>query len=135
MITLSKFSNGSDITVGIPIDIRPDSKFDSAIGNFVNVLPVRSCIDLEMQLMSFIASCHENFYNDCEFRHIPFRMIIKELGLLPEVNKNPIFQTMLTYQDYENILPNLKELTVDYFNPDYKASRLDLTFEIFHNIQ
>ncbi len=98
-VLLYRYTDLEDIIVGMPTLGRPEERFDSQIGYFVNMLPVRSQIRDEQCFSKFIKELQLNVIDGLDHAVYPFPAIVRELNVSRETN-SPVFQTAFIYQNF-----------------------------------
>ena len=107
MITLARFSGISDTTVAIWTTGREDTKLESVIGNFLNIVAIRVKLDPELSVDDAISRVSKALIEGYRYGSIP---IIKQQENLPRVaemladpqNTSTIFQ-LATDGSFESI--------------------------------
>jgi amino acid adenylation domain-containing protein/FkbH-like protein len=130
---LNQLYSVSDIVIGLPTNTRPDKTYQNVIGNFVNPLPVRIVLDATLSCQELIQSCHRSIYTALEYRHVPFRRIVKSISTSARGDENPIFDVMFSYQDWDNSAPILSDQKAEFVKQGYPAARLKLIIEMHKN--
>ncbi len=98
-VLLYRYTDLEDVIVGMPTLGRPEERFDSQIGYFVNMLPVRSQIRDEQCFSKFIKELQLNVIDGLDHAVYPFPVIVRELNVSRETN-SPVFQTAFIYQNF-----------------------------------
>ncbi len=126
-ILLSKCSSQHDIIVGMPILGRTHSDLKNIIGMFANTIAIRSFPIEKKNFTEFLSEIKEQLIKAYDNQDYQFDMIIDKLKIKRDLGRNPIFSTMLAFQESqinESIMGNLKMTPVQYRN---KISKFDLT--------
>ena len=129
-ILLAKYTSQDDIVIGSPISGRYNPETSNLLGMFVNSLPLRNKINGDYSFTEFCniikTNCIESFKNGT----YPFDKLVEDLKIKRDTSRNPIFDTMFTYQSegYHNV--NFNGVTGKYFIPNNKISKFDLSLEI-----
>jgi len=129
-ILLSKYTSQETIVVGSPIVGRNISELYNIIGMFVNSLPMRAKIDSNLSFKDFVNTvktiCLENYKHQA----YPFDELVEKLNISKDTSRNPLFDTMFIYQNNGNPTINLGKIKSEYYIPDTKISKFDLSLEI-----
>lgn len=99
-ILLHHYTGVEDIIVGVPTIGRPAERFDSQIGNFINMLPVRSRISNEQRFSEFIEALQFTMVDGLDHAAYPFPLIVRELNISRELTNSPVYQTAFIYQNF-----------------------------------
>ena len=132
-ILLSKYTLQDDITVGTAISGRTNKKTLNLIGMFVNSLPLRRHIDSSLKFIDFLNNIKQYLLESYEHSDYPFDELVKELDLSRDANRNPLFDTMFTYQNESFSSINFGGIKSHIDIPDTKISKFDLSLEIVPN--
>ena len=98
-VVLHRHSGEDDIIVGMAERGRSQERFESAVGYFINMLPIRTRdvgskpfagLLRELQLTMADALDHEAY---------PFPRMVRDLGIMPDDGIAPVFQVAFEYQN------------------------------------
>ena len=128
-ILLSKYTNQDEFVVGTPISGRTNKQTYNLIGMFVNTLPLKNQVDSNLQFMEFASKIKENVLDAYKYQEYPFDELANALKLKRDTSRNLLFDTMFTYQNegYKSI--NLNKIKANYYMPDTKTAKFDLSIE------
>lgn len=132
-ILLEKYTSQDDIVVGSPIVGRDYSETYNLIGMFVNSLALRTKIDSKLSFKEFLNTVKANCLNAYKYQTYPFDELVNKLNLKRDASRNPIFDTMFTYQNNGNPSINLDNVNAKYYIPDTHISKFDLSLELVPN--
>ena len=129
-ILLSKYTSQDDIVIGSPISGRSIPEISNLLGMFVNSLPLRNTVKGSYSFIEFCNIIKENCIEAFKNGPYPFNKLVEDLKLKRDPSRNPIFDTMFTYQSegYYNV--NFNGISSKYFIPNNNISKFDLTLEI-----
>lgn len=129
-ILLSKYSMQDDIIIGSPIAARDNSQLADIIGMFVNTLPLRMNVNNGYTFKDFLKNVKNMCLNSFEHQTYPLDELINNLNLTRDNSRNPLFDVLFTYQNngLENL--NLGNIHSEYYIPDTKISKFDLSLEV-----
>ncbi len=102
-ILLFKYTGEADITVGSPIANREQIEIAPLIGFFVNTIALRSQLDNKQSFTEILASVRETTLDAYQHQEVPFEKIVDRVEEKRSENKTPIFQTLLTLQNNEQV--------------------------------
>ena len=128
-ILLSKYTSQDDIIIGSPIVGRELAETYNIIGMFANTLALRNKIDSSLTFKNFVLNVKENLLDAFKHQTYPYDELVKDLNITRDTSRNPLFDTMFTYQNngYKEIAIN--HSTAKYYIPDTKISKFDLSIE------
>ncbi len=132
-ILLEKYTSQDDIVVGSPIVGRDISDTYNLIGMFVNTLALRAKIDSKISFKEFLETVKTNCLNSYKYQTYPFDELVNKLNIKRDTSRNPLFDTMFTYQN--NGLKNIEfnNIKSEYYIPDTNISKFDLSLELIPN--
>ena len=129
-ILLEKYTSQDDIVVGSPIVGRDLAETYNLIGMFVNTLALRIKIDSKSSFKDFLEIVKLNCLNAYKYQAYPFDELINKLNIKRETSRNPLFDTMFTYQNNGLKEIKLNNIKSEYYIPDTHISKFDLTIEL-----
>ena len=129
-ILLSKYTSQDDIVVGTPIVGRELPELSNMLGMFVNTLAMRNKIEASLSFEEFSKIIKENCLNNFKNQIYPFDMLVKDLNIKRDTSRSPLFDVMFIYQNNGYPEINFKNTKTEYFVPDNKVSKFDLSLEV-----
>ncbi|HEX6564545.1 MAG TPA: SDR family NAD(P)-dependent oxidoreductase, partial [Chthoniobacterales bacterium] len=69
----------AEVTVGIPVDVRPGEGFRELVGYFVNILPIRTGVPRQARFEDFLKESFAKVLDGLDHRGFPFRLLVREL--------------------------------------------------------
>ena len=132
-VLLYKYTNQKDIIVGSPIIGRNNKSLYNIIGMFVNTLALRAKIDPNSSFEDFLRVISLNCFNAFDHQTYPFDELVKTLNIPRDASRNPLFDTMLTYQNDEELEINLSGLKSKHIAYDNHTAKFDFSIEIIPN--
>jgi amino acid adenylation domain-containing protein len=129
-VLLSRYSGQEDIVVGTPITNRFSELFESTIGCFVNLLPLRMNVNPEETFFDFLGETRNVCFDAYRYQEVPFERLVEELQ--PDRNPAvpPIFQVILTMHNApqgESVFGGLK---VEDIEPRESSVRYDMALHV-----
>jgi amino acid adenylation domain-containing protein/non-ribosomal peptide synthase protein (TIGR01720 family) len=130
-VFLSKLSAKEDIVVGVPVAGRHRPEFERMMGMFVNNLAIRSNPAGSKTFLHFMQEMRQICFDTFAHQHYEFGQLIEKTGRARDVSRNPVFDTMLLYQNMG--FPDIKcsGLAVSRFFFDPGFSKYDISLEVF----
>ena len=123
-ILLSRYSRQTDITIGIPFDIRRKDKFKNTLGCFLHILPARTYLSDNPEVGILWDRVEMMMARADKNKEIPFEKIVEILAPVTEPSWNPIFQTGFSFEDSIEFQLYGSEVQSVNFHPG--GARLDL---------
>ncbi|GMQ55844.1 hypothetical protein AN1V17_02360 [Vallitalea sediminicola] len=125
-VLLSKCTSDEDIIVGIPSAGRVHADIDSTVGMFVNTLAIRTKLSDVKEFEHYLKEVHLELLKAYENQDYQFEMLVEDLNINRDSGRNPIFDTMFSFQ---NINSNINEFEGLKFTP-YEYEEITLQFEL-----
>jgi amino acid adenylation domain-containing protein/thioester reductase-like protein len=98
-LLLHRETKDDDIIVGMPVMRRPEARFASEVGYFVNMVPIRARLRHDMGLSEVMRSAQGALLDAVYHSTYPFPLMVENLKN-KKGGKNPVFQVMYAYQNY-----------------------------------
>ncbi len=128
-ILLSKYTGQEDIIVGSGIAARVHADLENIIGFFVNMLPMRSRPTENKSFRDFANEVKRNALDAYENQDYQFDELVKKLKLKRNWNRNPLFDTQFTYQNFKQDPINIGDLNAELYKYKIKTTPFDLSLE------
>ncbi|MCD0453056.1 amino acid adenylation domain-containing protein [Actinocorallia sp. API 0066] len=97
-VSLSALGGGHDVVVGSPVGGRTEDGLEDLVGYFVNTLPFRHRIESADRLLDVLTRARGVVLDGLAHQAAPFEQIAATAGGERAVNRNPVFQVLLTYR-------------------------------------
>ena len=98
-ILLSRLSGQEDVLIGTPISNRQRPELEGLIGFFVNTLVLRVRILGRQRVQEFLEYVKEATLGAYDHKDVPFEKVVEALQPQRSLNRNPLFQVMLSLQN------------------------------------
>ncbi|HFQ9380960.1 TPA: amino acid adenylation domain-containing protein [Serratia marcescens subsp. marcescens ATCC 13880] len=126
-LLLGYFSGQQDILVGTPVANRPVAETRSAIGFFVNTLPLRSQIDDAASLNDYVHRVFDGVLQAQRHQNLPLDQLIELLQVPRDLSRHPLFQTLFALEEAGEAPAWLAPQDL---LTHYQAAKFDLTLSI-----
>ncbi|WP_245558481.1 amino acid adenylation domain-containing protein, partial [Fulvivirga imtechensis] len=126
-IFLSKLGNQEDIAIGTPVAGRDHADLEGIMGMFVNTLVLRNYPKGEVRFSEFLAEVKSKTLSCFENQAYQYEELIEELDITRDTGRNPLFDVMLVFQNFEEeelVIPGLK---LQSYDSGHSVSKFDLT--------
>jgi len=130
-ILLSKYSGKRDVTIGTVVSGRNSNLLNSLVGPLVNTLVIRSVWDGGASVQKVVDLVKRRLLDALANQTLPFEKVIESCGARPDSARTSLFQTMLVYQDIEDVAAQLEGVTTQFVPPEERIALFDMTFQIF----
>ena len=117
-LQLLRLGNQNDVVVGLTVSGRNDFQIQNMWGLFANTIPVRFRLEKDLPFAEYLSLCSSVIYDALNYQNVPFNLIVDTLKVKRDLNINPLFQVLFTFQnremtDLKNDLFHLEALQVD----------------------
>ena len=126
-IFLARISNQEDIIIGTPIAGRQHADLEDMIGMFVNTLPLRNYPKGELNYKDFLSELKSRTLEYFDNQWYQYEELIHELKIERNASRNPLFDTMLVFQNFEQSNFEIPGLTLSHYTNERAVSKLDIT--------
>jgi amino acid adenylation domain-containing protein len=99
VVLLSRYSRQTDLVVGSPIANRNRQEIEPLIGFFVNTLALRFDLSPEPSFEALLAQVRKVTQNAYEHQDLPFEMLVEELQVERNLDRNPLTQVVFALQN------------------------------------
>ncbi len=123
---LSKYAGQQDVAVGVAIANRKHIRTEPLIGLFVNTLVLRSNVRDGISWKTFLGEVRKTTLAAYQNQDVPFEMLVEELQLKRELNRTPLFQAMLVFQNFPQNKQDFGGLQIEPLPNQYPPLRSDL---------
>jgi len=134
-ILLYRYTGQQDIIVGSPIANRHYKETEDLIGFFVNTLALRTTFEGNETFIEILLKVKETTLQAYQHQDVPFEQLVDHLNITRELNRNPVFQTIFTFQNNtrEGEEFTLKGLSITSVSSSYPVAKFDLSFSVYEN--
>ena len=129
-ILLHNYTSQDDIVIGSPITGRYFAETSNLIGMFVNTLPIRMNINSNNSIKEFLEAIKYRCFNNYKYQSYPFEKLVNELNIKRDTSRNPIFDTIFTFQNTDKINSKLGDINAEIYSNDINISKFDLSLEV-----
>ncbi|WP_457319794.1 condensation domain-containing protein, partial [Stenotrophomonas sp. P5_B8] len=96
-IVLQRYTAQEDLIVGCPMPARGDGRWDAVVGDFVNMVPLRTRVGAEDTLAEVMRKSRNDALAGLARQEYPFQALIEALRL-SRAATHPVFQVMFAFQ-------------------------------------
>lgn len=101
-ILLNKYSNSKEVIVGSPFSNRLRAEFSDLYGVFINTLPLNYSLDARKNVKDTLKEVFSEIEKVLEHQHFPYELILEELNVDRALNRNPLFDILFSFNDFDN---------------------------------
>lgn len=113
-LLLHRYSGQNELIVGSPTSGRSQASFHSVIGDFINMLSLKSNIEENPTFLMYLRDSKRTVLNALEHQDYPFPLLVEKIKPNRNLTRSPIFQASFILQSMSQ-LPELREL-IDHEN-------------------
>ena len=129
-ILLARYSNSTDIVVGVPIANRNRAEIENVIGLFVNTLVLRTDLSDDPAIDDLLARVREIALGAYAHQDMPFERLVEELQPERSLGHSPLFQVLFILQNAPFSEIELPGLTLSLLENDRGVAQFDLTLSM-----
>ena len=94
-----RYSGQTDIVIGVGSANRTQMEMEKLIGFFVNMLVFRTNLTGDPKFSELLQRVRDVTLGAYAHQHVPFAMLVNELKVKREWNRNPLFQVVFVLQN------------------------------------
>jgi amino acid adenylation domain-containing protein len=98
-ILLYKYSQQTDIILGMPSSLRNGSEFEKVVGNLDNTIVLRTDFSDNPTFKRFLQATVKRYMDSLAFKEYPLGLLIEKLALKSDSSRSMLFQTYFSYKD------------------------------------
>jgi amino acid adenylation domain-containing protein len=129
-LLLHRLSGQRDIIVGTSSSGRDHLGFDSIFGMCTNTLVMRNELAADQSFSRFLDEVKKSCLAAFDHQDYPFELLIKRLNLKRDPARNPLFDVMFVYEEADNRVVKIKDLTFTPYEHEKRVSAFDLLLEV-----
>jgi amino acid adenylation domain-containing protein len=126
-VLLSKLSNQEDITIGTPVAGRDHADLEGIMGMFVGTLALRNYPKGELSFREFLSAVKSKALSCFDNQQYPYEELIGELQLARDTSRNPLFDVMFVFQNFDQEDLRIPGLTLRSYQIPHRVSKFDLS--------
>ena len=131
-ILVSKLGGREDTIIGTPIAGRSYPDLDDLVGLFTNTIPLRYFPKKELSFRTFLAHVKSHTLGGLDHQNYPYENLVDDLQIERNTSRNPLFDLMLAYLNYESKELKIPGLTLKAYERDQKESKLALSLFVYN---
>lgn len=124
---LSRYTQQTDILVGVPFSNRDKTNLEQLIGFFNETLVLRSNLATTPTFVALVQQLKQTTIDAFAHKNVPFDRLVQELKPDRQGGNNPIFQVMFVFNDHSKKVDFGADLVVTEQAIDLDVSKFDLT--------
>jgi natural product biosynthesis luciferase-like monooxygenase protein len=96
-LLIHRYTWQQEITIGTPVSGRLSSRWERAVGLFINQIVLRARFAGEMKVADFLSSVHRDAAAALEHQEYPFSLLVEQLQPRRDPSHSSLFQTMFSF--------------------------------------
>lgn len=130
VMLIYRYTDQTDIVMGVPFAGREDADFDSVIGLFVNTLIMRVQFNRQISFRELMKIVKKESIRMMKYRNVPFNKLIQQINPERRDVYYSIYQLMFTYQNFSMPINTIADMEVESLTVDcgFAQSELSVTF-------
>ncbi|SHJ71338.1 non-ribosomal peptide synthetase [Aquimarina spongiae] len=129
-ILLNKLTNLEDVTIGTTVAGRQHADIENMLGMFVNTIPLRNYPNGSLQFVEFLAKVKTRTLQALDNQEIQYDDIVDELKLDRVAGHNPLFDVLFVFEQFEDNVLEIPNLSLSPYQSNHAASKLDLMLSV-----
>lgn len=130
-LLLSKLSGQEDLVVGTPVSGRVQAALEETMGMFVNVVPIRTSVEPDLDFVQLLARVKKNALGAFENQLYPYDELAVKLDCARDLSRNPLFDVMFVLQNMQENRFDFRGLHFTHAAFEPSISKFDLTLAGF----
>ncbi len=99
-LTVSRYAGREDVCLGTTSSGRYRVDLEPLIGFFINILPLRLCVDEDLSVAAFMDQVRARTLAGFEHQRVPFEQIVHAGGYARQVKANPLVPIIVRHQNF-----------------------------------
>ncbi|MBR3772670.1 MAG: acyltransferase domain-containing protein, partial [Clostridium sp.] len=128
-LLLSKMSGALDFTIGIPVDMRGEGRFDETIGMLTNTMVIRNHLNPDWNFETYLCENRKQFAKAFQHRRIPYEEMVSLLG----THSSSLFEVMFVFENAEERVNQIDNLICENLDIPLTDSYYDISMEIIES--
>ncbi|HET9358456.1 MAG TPA: amino acid adenylation domain-containing protein, partial [Vicinamibacterales bacterium] len=127
---IHRWTDQTDILVGVPIAGRQQAETQGLIGFFVNTLVMRGRVRPDAPFQELLAETRDVAMQAYAHQDLPFEKLVEGLGGERDLSRTPLFQVVFALQNAPFKPLDLAELRLEPFEVEQVTAKFDLTLNL-----
>jgi hypothetical protein len=129
-IVLTAHAERDDVVIGSPASGRGRSEFESVVGLFATMLPLRVTVDSSEDFHGLVRRVKADCLAGVAHQDCPLERIVEDLRLPRDPSRQPLFQAVLVMQNVSRRQAALPGLVTSRVDVDSGTAKFDLVLDI-----
>lgn len=131
-LVLSRYTDQSDIPIGVPMLGRPEKELEAVVGMFINMVVLRSDLSGDPSFSELIERVTDGTLELYDHHEVAFTDVVDAVQPVRDPDRNPLFQVCLQMLSQNNSGEDLDfpGVTAEYVPQASLSSRFDFTLNV-----
>ncbi|QJB39309.1 amino acid adenylation domain-containing protein [Chitinophaga oryzae] len=127
-----RYTAQEDMILGTSIAGRAHGQLEDQIGLFMNTVPLRTRVNSKENFYTVLSAEKRTLLEAYQHQDYPFDLMIQDLKVKRRMDRSPIFDVLVEFQDFEETLAGIsadtapEDFSIDGFSLDNYAIKFDL---------
>src|SRR5579864_5941405 len=132
-VLLHRYTGQRDIVIGSPMACRDSVQFESLIGYFSNIVPLRANLDGDPTFDSFVAEVRRTVLGAMEHQDYPFPLLVERIAPRRDASRAPFLDVVFSWEKSRHRSQRVADdrLPLDLLYARQLGAPYDLTVLIF----
>lgn len=132
---LIRYANQPSVVIGVPVANRDHEQTKDLIGLFVNTLAIHLRLDNQTTFSQLTEQTRRTTLSAFEHGHLPFEKLVEALQPVRRLDRHPIYQVAMAYQNIAMDAWQLPLVSVTANQVQMDVAKLDLHLSVFETNQ
>lgn len=123
---LARYARQDEVVIGVPAANRLESEHERLVGCLVNTLPMRIDLTGGPSFADLLTRVWTAWLSAFGYQDVPFQRIVQVTATERLLSHTPLFQTVLSVQNFPFALPELDGLEVSEVEVEIAAAKSDI---------
>jgi amino acid adenylation domain-containing protein/FkbH-like protein/non-ribosomal peptide synthase protein (TIGR01720 family) len=129
-VVLARMANVDEVVLGTPVAGRPNARFGTVVGPFVNTVALRQNIDRASSFTELLQQVKRRVLEGFEHQGLAFDALVTELGFAKDPSRSPLYDVMLGFTAADAMALAFGESHGRPVRLPLAYSKVDLTFHL-----
>lgn len=131
-LLLSKYSGDEEIIIGCTIDGRVKQELDYVVGNFINILPLRTYPKHTKSIFEYLKETKEKILKMLENQYYPYEMLLHDLKFDSKKGTQNLFDICFNVlSPTDKVMMETQDVKIQGFDYDIAINRFDMAVNVF----
>ncbi|HEY0727697.1 MAG TPA: amino acid adenylation domain-containing protein, partial [Pyrinomonadaceae bacterium] len=127
---LSRYTEQTDVAVGVPLANRHRREIEGLIGFFVNTLVMRTDLSGDPAFRELLARVREVALGAYAHQDLPFEMLVERFQPARDAGHTPFFNVLFVFQNLPHSTPEFPGLKIEQLDVSTGTAKFDLMLSL-----